>query len=174
MALPNKVTVTPINDGDPVNPSTANQPHLDLEDSIDNIIAHIASSSVSFFDNDVDNTTALNFGYFGGNYRENNTVVAIATATIALTASSTNYIEINKSGVVVHNTTGFTRGSIPLWEAVTDGASITSITDRRTWVTSTDAENLNLTTTALTATNVKAGIEEAVGNAIAMSVVFGG
>jgi hypothetical protein len=59
----------------------------------------------------------------------------VANSAIALTASSTNYIETTRAGVVSKNTTGFTAGSIPLYTVVAGAATITSYTDYRLQLT---------------------------------------
>ena len=56
-------------------------------------------------------------------------------AGIALTASNTNYIEATRLGVVSKNITGFTPGSIPLYQLSTSAITVTSYTDYRAWVT---------------------------------------
>lgn len=173
MAVPSKITITQIQNGDPVDPTTANAPHTNLSDNIDNILTYLGDNQISFFENDPSITTGLTFGFSAGSYRENNVIATVASGTILLTDDSVNYVEIDKTGTVVDNATGFTAGSLPLWEVTTVAGAITVITDKRTWATSTDAENLNLSSTILTSTNVKAGIEEAAGNSIAYSIVFG-
>jgi hypothetical protein len=145
-----------------------------LEDNIDNLLAYVGAGGNITFDNEPTTTTGLTFGYLGGNYRENNTVTSIADSSILLTASSTNYVEINKSGVIVKNTTGFTSGYLPLWQVTTDGAAITGSVDKRSWVVSTDADNLSFTSTTLTSVNVRTAIEEAAAEGLAAAIVFGG
>ena len=76
-------------------------------------------------------TTGLTFGYYGGQVWNNGVLTTIANGTVALTASSTNYIEATYAGSVSKNTTGFTAGRIPLFEAVTSTTAITGLTDRR-------------------------------------------
>src|SRR5262245_8847045 len=77
-------------------------------------------------------TTGLTFGYYGGQMIVDGALSThIADGTVALTASSTNYVEATRAGSVVTNTTGFTAGRIPLWEIVTGTSSISSYTDRR-------------------------------------------
>lgn len=76
-------------------------------------------------------TAGLTWGYYGGIMMVNGVLTTIADGTVALTASSTNYIQATRAGVVSRNTTGFTAGQIPLYTAVTDAAAITSYTDYR-------------------------------------------
>lgn len=92
------------------------------------------SASISDFSQDTASTTGLTFAYNGGNLRNGSTVIPIASGTVTLTASTTNYIEIDSSGAVSINQTGFTSGQIPLFEIVTGASSITTVTDRRAWL----------------------------------------
>lgn len=78
------------------------------------------------------NTTAgLNAGYYGGVISSGGVLTVIADATIALSANATNYVERTAAGVVSKNTVGFTAGKIPMFTAVTDGASVTAVADKR-------------------------------------------
>lgn len=94
-------------------------------------IADIAAHGGSSLSNNPITTVGLTYGYLGGTIRTNNTPISIATGTILLTASQTNYVEVNYLGVVSANTVGFTFGRYPLAVVVTDVDSITSITDNR-------------------------------------------
>lgn len=78
------------------------------------------------------NTSAgLNVGYYGGIISVSDVKTLIADGTIALTASSTNYVERTAAGVVSKNTIGYTAGKIPMFRAVTDVSNITGVTDDR-------------------------------------------
>ncbi len=76
-------------------------------------------------------TTLLTWGYYGGYTTINGTYTSVSNGTLALTASSTNYIEVNPAGTVSKNTTAFTAGSIRLYSVVTGTATITSYIDYR-------------------------------------------
>lgn len=76
-------------------------------------------------------SSALTWGYYGGMINVDGVLTAIANGTLALTASSTCYIEADRSGTVSFNTTGFTAGRYPLYTAVTGTATVTSYTDNR-------------------------------------------
>jgi len=76
-------------------------------------------------------TSALTWGYYGGVLWVDGVLTAIANGTVALSASTTNYVERTRAGVVSKNTTGFTAGSTPLYTIVTGSATITSYTDHR-------------------------------------------
>src|SRR4051812_34322542 len=58
-----------------------------------------------------DTTTGLTLGYHGGRIRSGGAVITVAASTIALSSSTTNYVEVNSAGVVSKNTSGFTAGS---------------------------------------------------------------
>jgi hypothetical protein len=90
-------------------------------------------------------TTGLTFGYLAGAVRSGGTVTAVAAGTVALTASTTNYIQVSGAGVVSVNTTGFTSG-IPLWTVVTGASAITSWTDMRTALLSVSGYTIPFTT----------------------------
>ena len=77
-------------------------------------------------------SSGLNWDYFGGRFRQSDgTYIAIANATIALTASNTNYIEVTVDGSVSANTSAFTSGRIPLYTIVAGASTVTSYTDQR-------------------------------------------
>jgi len=76
----------------------------------------------------------LTWGYYGGTFMYGSTANAIANGTVALTASTTNYVYANATtGAVSVNTTGFPAGSIPLYSIVTGTATVTSYTDNRSY-----------------------------------------
>jgi hypothetical protein len=79
----------------------------------------------------------LNIDFYSGTIRDGVTIVAVSSGSLLLAASSTNYVEVSAAGVVSSNTTGFTTGRIPLAVVVTGAATITSVTDKRAWL-STD------------------------------------
>ncbi len=83
------------------------------------------------FANNPATTTGLTYGYYGGYLWSGTTATVVAAGTAALTASTTNYVQITMAGVVSANTTGFTSGQIPMATVITDSASITSIADKR-------------------------------------------
>ncbi len=91
-----------------------------------------AGSPPTIFGRRASTTSALTWGYYGGRFRASaGTYSTIANATLTLTASSTNYVEVTVDGVVSSNTTAFTAGRIPLYTVVTGTASVTSYTDER-------------------------------------------
>lgn len=90
-----------------------------------------ALSQASVFGRQATTTSALTWGYYGGNIVVDGTITQIANGTVALSASTTNYVEATRAGVVSKNTTGFTPGSIPLYSIVTGAATVTNYTDYR-------------------------------------------
>ncbi|MGB7158550.1 MAG: hypothetical protein WBD40_10825 [Tepidisphaeraceae bacterium] len=74
------------------------------------------------FAQDADTTTGLTFGHRGGRLFNGSTIVTVGAGTVALSASTTNYVECSRAGVVSKNTSGFTAGSVPLF-TITTGAS---------------------------------------------------
>lgn len=84
------------------------------------------------FANNPGTTTGLTYGYYGGIAIVNGLDTAIGAGTIALSASTTNYVERTYDGVVSKNTTAFTASNIPMASVVTSAGAITTITDYRT------------------------------------------
>lgn len=77
-------------------------------------------------------TTGLNFYYYGGNVRIAGVVTQVANGFVALTNSTTNYIQAHPdTGAVSANTTAFTAGYLPLYTVVTGASTITSYSDWR-------------------------------------------
>lgn len=93
-----------------------------------------AASPATLFGRRASTTAALSWGFYGGMILVDGVQTSIANGTIALTASTTNYMEATRAGVVSVNTTGFTAGQIPLYTVVTGAAAVTSYTDYRAWV----------------------------------------
>jgi len=103
-----------------------------------------------------ENSKGLTWYCYGGPMVVDGVLTVIAnSAGIDLTASTTNYIEATRLGVVSKNITGFTPGSIPLYQLSTSAITVTSYTDYRAWVqpshitsvasVSIDAGNVTLT-----------------------------
>lgn len=90
-----------------------------------------ACSPAALFGRRASTTAALTWGYYGGVMLVDGVPTAIANGTVALSASSTNYVEATRAGVVSKNTTGFTAGRIPLYKVVTGAATVTSYEDWR-------------------------------------------
>lgn len=94
-----------------------------------------AGSPATLFGRRASLCSGLNWFYFGGVMMVDGVLTAISNnaAALVLSASTTNYIEATRAGVVSKNTTAFTPGSIPLYTAVTGASSVTSYTDQRAW-----------------------------------------
>jgi hypothetical protein len=80
-------------------------------------------------------TTGLTFGVQGGQMLVDGVLTTVAAQSTLLAASSTNYVEFTRAGVLSDNTTGFTAGRIPLWIVPTtaSGVDLTGIVDCRAW-----------------------------------------
>ena len=76
----------------------------------------------------------LTLTVLGGRIRLDSTITDKSSQNVALTASTTNYVEIDSLGAASKNTTGFTSGSIPIAQVVTGSSSITTINDKRVWI----------------------------------------
>jgi hypothetical protein len=76
-------------------------------------------------------TSGLVWGYLGGRILVDGVSTLIGNATVTLTASTTNYVEVTRAGVVSVNTTAFTPGRIPLYVIVTGVSTVTSYNDVR-------------------------------------------
>jgi hypothetical protein len=90
-----------------------------------------AASPATSFGRRQSTTSGLTWGYYGATITVDGALTQIANSTVALTASTTNYVEATRAGVVSKNTTGFTAGSIPLYSVVTGASTVTSYTDYR-------------------------------------------
>ena len=77
-------------------------------------------------------TTLLTWGYYGGAIVIAGVVTIIPNATLALTASTTNYVEVSSAGVVSRNSVGFTAGRTPLYRVITGATTVTAYYDHRT------------------------------------------
>jgi len=95
-----------------------------------------AASPATLFGRRASLCSGLNWFYYGGAMLVDGvlTVIANNAAALVLSASTTNYVEATRAGVVSKNTTAFTPGQIPLYTIVTGASSVTSYTDQRAWV----------------------------------------
>ena len=121
-----------------------------------------AASPATMFGRRASACGGLTWGYYGAKLLISGTPTNISNGTIALTASATNYIEVNRSGTVSKNTTGFTPGSLPLYTAVTNATSVTSWTDLRVTAITLDRytqNNFAVTTADVTLTADQARCE---------------
>ncbi len=92
-----------------------------------------AASPSLLYGRKAETTLGLTWGYYGGTANLLGVLTVIANGTVALTASTTNYIEANpNTGAVTKNTVGFTTGFIPLYSIVVGASTVTSYIDKRT------------------------------------------
>lgn len=77
---------------------------------------------------DADTTTGLTFGYKAFRFHNGLALVTVSAGTILLTASQTNYVEVDRAGTVSANVSAFTSGKLPLWTITTGTATITAVT----------------------------------------------
>ncbi len=89
------------------------------------------TQSLTDFANATGTTSGLTYGYQAGFIRADAVTTSVAAGTIALTANTTNYVEITGAGSVSTNTTGFTSGRYPMCTVLTGASTITTITDKR-------------------------------------------
>jgi hypothetical protein len=90
-----------------------------------------ANSIASIFARRAVTTLSLDWGYIGGRITIDGTTTSIANGVVALTNGATNYIQVNRSGVVSKVTGAFDADKLPLYTVVTSGGAVTSYTDRR-------------------------------------------
>lgn len=79
-------------------------------------------------------SSGLAWDYFGGRILVDGVSTAIANGSVTLTASTTNYVEATRAGVVSFNVTAFTAGSVALYKVVTGASTVTSYEDHRPWL----------------------------------------
>lgn len=78
-------------------------------------------------------SSGLSFDLFGGRINVDGVPTLISNQTVTLTASTTNYIECTRAGVVSVNTTGFSADKYPIYKVVTGASTVTSYEDHRKW-----------------------------------------
>lgn len=83
-------------------------------------------------------SSGLTWGYYGGLIYIGGTPTAVANGTLSLTASTTNYVELNPAtGAITVNTSGFTAGRAPLYQITAGASTVTSYLDRRAYALQT-------------------------------------
>ncbi len=95
-----------------------------------------AASPATLYGRRASQCSGLTWGYYGGNVtKSDGTLGQVANGTIALTASTTNYIVAAKSDGAVSFSTATTNWNSPdywrLYSVVTGAATVTSYTDSR-------------------------------------------
>src|SRR5574337_681249 len=112
---------------DQIQASSANIP-IRINESFD------AASVATLFGRRASTCSGLTWGYYGGVVFIGGARTLVANGTIALTASSTNYVEVDQTGAVSVNTTGPTPSKLLLYTIVAGASSVTSYTDNRSKV----------------------------------------
>ena len=108
-----------------------------------------ALSPSALFGRRASTSTGRTWGYYGGTILVDGTLTQIANGTMAMTASTTQYVEATRAGVVSSNSTGFTPGRIPLYQVVVGASTVTSYSDYRAWVQPKDqTSNVSVAVTA--------------------------
>ena len=121
-----------------------------------------AASPATLFGRRAAICSGLTWGFYGGTISVDGVLTQVylsSSNTITLTASTTNYVEATRAGVVSKNTTGFTPGSIPLYLIVVGASTVTSYVDYRAWVQPQDMTSkasVTLTTADVTLTSAQA------------------
>lgn len=83
------------------------------------------------FDIDTANSSGLALRVRGGTYLNGLGFKSAPNATLTLTASASNFVEMDDAGVISANTTGFTTGNTPLYVVTTGTAVVTGVEDWR-------------------------------------------
>ena len=125
-----------------------------------------AASPATYFGRRQSTSSGLTWGYYGATINVDGVLTQIANGTLTLSASATNYVETTRAGTVSKNTTGFTAGSIPLYQIITGTSTVTNYTDYRLPsppVTGRLALAMSDANTTLTAPQARANILEFTG-----------
>lgn len=96
-------------------------------------ITHITVQNIQDFI--VTDGGGLTANYAAGRIRDDNVITVVSAGSTVLADNTTNYVEVDNAGTVSDNAVGFTSGRVPLATVVTLTGAITSITDRRAWIT---------------------------------------
>lgn len=140
--------------------STTNLDLLNFSQGDKEIVANElfdAASPATIFGRHASATSGLTWAYYGGSMLVDGVLTQITNGSVSLTASSTNYVESDRSGVVTKNTTAFTAGRIALYAVVTNASGATTYADYRTpvlldsYVSLNVAGSSNVTLTAVQA-----------------------
>jgi hypothetical protein len=92
-----------------------------------------AESPASLFGRHASACAALTWGYYGGTISVDGVLTQIANGSLSLTASTTCYVETDRTGAVSFNTTAFTAGRTPLYQITTGASTVTNYIDYRAW-----------------------------------------
>lgn len=111
---------------------TANEIATDAVDSDELIDGSVDVSHLSDFR--ITEGTALVADVAAGALRNDNTVVIVVAGTITVTDDDITFVEIDSSGTVSANVSGFTSGRVPLAEVTAASGDITAVADKRAWL----------------------------------------
>lgn len=106
-------------------PSSGNDLQVLVNDNFNNVLASELGAR------DPTTTTGLTWGYVGGRLLVNGVSTAIASGTVALTASVTNYVGLSQAGTVVNTGTTPNPLHAPLFTVVAGASTVSSYTDTR-------------------------------------------
>lgn len=97
-----------------------------------------ASNSSGLTDLSQDTGTTVNgtrtYGYKAGVLRYGTSFISVSAGTLVVANNTTSYVEVDNTGAVSSNTTGFTSGRIPMATVVAASGSITTVTDKRAFM----------------------------------------
>lgn len=76
-------------------------------------------------------SSALTWGYYGAKVYIDGVRTAVANGTVSLSNNTTNYVEVNRSGTVSTNASGWSADKLPLYKVVTSSGTVSSYEDHR-------------------------------------------
>jgi len=84
---------------------------------------------------DEDGSSGLSFAWKTSRFSNGKALVTVPAGDIDLSASTTNYVEVDRAGTVSSNTTGFTSGRLPVFTVTTGTSSIVTVTSAKPLLT---------------------------------------
>lgn len=132
-----------------------------LDAKVDNVtISVVANKLTVTTHSDFTWTGALttnSFPYSSGRVCFNNVVTDVSSGSLDLSAyvAATVYVQVNTSGVVIENNTGFVSGNIPLYQVTMVASVITVVTDKRSWLSATGLLNITALSSFVTERSAK-------------------
>ena len=112
----------------------------------------------------------LSFAYGAGLVRSSGGVLSVAAGLLSLTASATNYVEVDPTtGAVSANTTGYTPGRIPLYRVQTDASNIVAVTDDRALLSTAGGGGVESIGVAGDANRLRGDVSLRAGNLVSLS-----
>ncbi|TDI97036.1 MAG: hypothetical protein E2O29_02020 [Deltaproteobacteria bacterium] len=122
---------------------TANELATDSVDSDEIVSGAVDVDHLS--DLQVTEGTGLVADFAAGTVRNDNVVTAVSAGTTTVADDDVSFVEVDGSGTVSNNVSGFTAGRIPLAEVTAASGDITAIVDRRAWLDAESAGSGGLT-----------------------------